>query len=1033
MLRFGDKDETSYSLPQGAAFRGLLSFQEADHDRFYGRELDTISLFERITHQEFHFGVLYGDSGCGKTSLLKAGLIPKLWESGYLPVYCRSHTDPLVTLVEECQRATRIRRKPEEDLTEYLRRVSKEMDASLVLIWDQFEEFFIHFRSRNERDSFIEFVGACCCEVNLPVKFLLSMRADFLHLVNSEMGTRIRDPLLSSRLYQLRNFDRQQASRIIDLSARRADLPFEKGLSDEVARDLAVGGAVLPSELQIVGEQLQNKRIFTPRDYRRAGGKEPLAQSYLEDVIQGSGEPQKARLLLRSLISDENTRLTLSLDEIARRMQHGRETAARLVDHFARARIINQLQDVEPWRYELMHEYLVEKINQITGMLLDATHRANRLFRQYLSNYAMDKGTRIPLGRLWSIHRHSDMDRGKTQAELIRKSFRAGLIRWGALAMLFAVGSILVAAALSITEEWEETRLGDGHVGPARQIAFSPDGSRLVSCGEDGSVIVWDFARRVRLATFNENIGQVTAVAFSNDGRWIAAGGSTGAVIVWDGSTHKRVCVLGEHPNPIGTLAFSPDSHLLLTTEGNYRTVVWETGSWKKLNDLPFGSPFGNLLFVTNRVVMECRGQAWDLETGGRANIRCQDKILHTSAALSPDRKHLATIDASGVVAFWNWGTCTPEVQATVHKDHGRAVAWSPDGNWVATGAENIVFWDAAARAQLARLESPADVWSLAFSPDSHWLVSSHGDGSILVWDAVKRELVGDLKAHSGPVSAVSFSPDGRRLASAGVDGTIIVWDTGRGTKEDVFVEENARINSLAFSPDGKSIASCAQSGIVSLWDIHDRRPRWIVESHDQWNLYCVAIAPDGRSVALDHDVLTCGDGKRVADLTTRLGPGAIYGLSFAPDGRLLACACPAAARLTLLGTADWQVVDYQKADRILQQLRVVSFSPDGQWLVTGDNNGAVRLWQAKPLRQVALIGRHKDRVKSVAFSADGRRIVSASDDKTIAIWDVKGRKLITQIGSHAAPVSSIALSIDGRIASGEWDNSVRIYNRHRV
>src|SRR5213078_4153226 len=79
------------SLPQGAAFRGLLPFQEADRDRFYGRDIDIAAVLEKVIHRQFRFGVLYGDSGCGKTSLIQAGILPRLREEGYVAVYCRSY------------------------------------------------------------------------------------------------------------------------------------------------------------------------------------------------------------------------------------------------------------------------------------------------------------------------------------------------------------------------------------------------------------------------------------------------------------------------------------------------------------------------------------------------------------------------------------------------------------------------------------------------------------------------------------------------------------------------------------------------------------------------------------------------------------------------------------------------------------------------------------------------------------------------------------------------------------------------------
>ncbi|MDQ3252606.1 MAG: ATP-binding protein, partial [Acidobacteriota bacterium] len=410
------------SLSKAIAFRGLLPFQEADRDRFFGREMETSALFDLIVHYEFRFGVLFGDSGSGKTSLIKAGLLPKLRQASYMPVYCRPYKDPLATLLEECRRLSQIQAREGESSIDYLRRVTKERHTKLVIICDQFEEFFVNFKTRRERKLFVSFVAECYHAADLPVKFFFSMRHDFLDRI-TEFDGLIPEPLMAAKRYHLHNFDEEQAAEVIEKSVRRANLPIEATLCRQVVRDLVVhdpvksDSSVLPSELQIIGEQLQSKRIFTLHQYRRAGGKEPLVHSYLEDIIQESGDREAARLIIRSLISDEDTRLTLTLREIVKRTQLGRETVKRNLRLFVESRLICEIQKDEPWRYELMHEYLIGKVNQVTGKMMDATQRANRQLKQYASQYTVDKSTRIPLGKLWLIKRYANVKRDGAEQE----------------------------------------------------------------------------------------------------------------------------------------------------------------------------------------------------------------------------------------------------------------------------------------------------------------------------------------------------------------------------------------------------------------------------------------------------------------------------------------------------------------------------------------------------------------------------------------------------------------------------------------
>lgn len=1011
-----------------AAFRGLLPFQETDRERFYGREIETRAIFDLITHSESRFAVLFGESGSGKTSLVRAGLMPRLWEAGYVTIYCRSYKDPVAAVLAECRKHSHAAARAQEAAPDYLRRVTRELGLKIMIVCDQFEEFFISFPTEAARAPFISLVADCCQRADLPVRFLFSLRADFLYHINLCFAAGIAEPLASSRLYHLRSFTAAQAAEIITRSAQQARLALEPELIAQVAEDLAVNGAVLPSELQIVGEQLQNRRVFTLLQYRQVGGKERLVHSFLEDVIQASGDRPAAQLLLRCLISEENTRLLLPLDEIARRTQCRRQTVARLLTLFVQSRLIRVVQEEEPWRYELMHEYLIEKINRTTEKVMDATQRANWLLRQYLATYAVDPHTYIPLRKLWTIRRYADQQRAGRAQELLRRSLRRVLLQGGLLMLLLALTTVVGAAVLSVSDKWEETRLSDGHSAAVRQIAFSPDGRLLVSVGEDARVLVWDFARRERLSTLTGHGNFVTAVAFSPDGQWFATGSDDRSVAVWDSARHERVALLTGHQEKILTVGFSPDGRLLASASPG-RTLLWRVGSWERVSELPIDILYGSLHFSPDsRQLLAPDGRAWDLDSGRQVADsfypRLDDAI---DSALARDASRALCVDSDGWVHFTDLRGRRALGSYRAHQDNGRAAVLSPDGRWAATGSEKILLWDATTQQKIDQLEYTAIVWGLAFSPDSRWLISSHSDGAIIVWDVAERAQVAKFNEHIAPVSAVAFSLDGQRLASVSEDRSVIVWNTATGQKDAVLMGHDSRVVAVAFAPDGRSVASTDFYGKVIFWDIATRQPRWIFQ-HPEQQTRCLAISPDGRWLVTSRAVHKASDGQ-----IALLFPNGPYSAAFSADSRLMAGVTPDSGGKIFV----WDVERGQRLEQLSftdMKCNKVAITADGRQLVTGEEDGALRLWTVGPLREQALIGRHNARVKSIAFLPDGKELVSASDDQTIALWDVGKRRLMTRIGSHTGAVLSVAISADGRrLASGEEDRSVRVYQRHRM
>jgi WD40 repeat protein len=799
-----------------APYVGLGAFQREDAGRFFGRERLVEELLATLSRTRFV--AVFGASGSGKSSLLRAGLLPRLDSA----VLCTPGTRP----VDECGR-----------------RLAELNGSDPVLVVDQFEEIFTLCRDTKTRASFVRMLADAPCRV------VIGVRADFFtHCTGfPELVDALRDGQVTVGPMTAAELQRATVQ-----PAVRVGCALESTLQATIAAEAAAQPGVLPLLSHVLLETWRRRRgnTLTLAGFQAAGGLAGALAQTAESVHGSLTERQQ--LLARSLFQ----RLTAvgedtgDVKRLVARDELDDDPDLRIVlERCTAARLLTADRD----GVELAHEALLRRWPRLRGWLEEdkeglLLHRGLIEATQTWESLGKDpgalyRGVRLTLTRDWAVAhldalstRERSFLHASTTAELRRTRRARRLVVALVILLLLAVSEAAYAMHA------EDVAAQQRDVALSRIVAGKADALRRTNSTLAAQLALaayrlapTDEARASLLGAFplpysrlRGHTAHVNTVAFNADGRMVVTASHDGTAKLWDVVEGKEVATLTGHHGTVNAAAFSPDGHTVATAGWDFTARLWNSddragravlnGHTREVNAVTFNRD-GTLLATAST---DQTAKIWDVRTG---------------AEITTLRGHT---DGLVAVAFGD-----SDVVATAGWDHRT-------GMWRLSDPTHPVF--------LTGHTAPV-VW-LAFSPDGRLLATAGQDGEVLLWDTADPRapsLLGRITGHDGVVRSVAFRGDGRVLATAGVDQTTRLWDVSAPrspTQIAVFTGHSSAVVSVAFGPDGHTLVTGSDDDTALLWKVPDlpldasQAAQWVCSAalsitRPEWDQYFPGIRFD--------------------------------------------------------------------------------------------------------------------------------------------------------------------------------------------
>lgn len=1022
-------DSVDATDPATSPYLGLAPFEPRHAEWFFGRRELVDELCTRLSRDSFV--AVFGASGSGKSSLLRAGLVPAMRADGadWRTIVLTPGPRPVEELAARLAgplgvTATAVR----DDLRANAGPLWRQLlaaggdDSRVLVVVDQFEEIFTLCGDAEERQAFVTCLVASAQGQDHRVKVVLGVRADFFARCAQypELVAALRD-----RQVLVGPMAADDLRRVVREPALLAGMKVETALVEAVVADAHGEPGALPLVSHALFETWKRRsgNTMALAAYRTVGGVHGAIAQTAEAVYADLDEHERAlakNVFLRLVALGQGTEDTRRRVTRAELLGGADEDAVTTVlTRLAAARLVTLGEDT----VEVAHEALIRSWPRLRDWLTEdreqlAAHRRLTDTAAEWENRDRDDGMLYRGVRLaeWDgeesdrlnelEHEFLEASRHRARAERAAARRRVRLAVSGLAAAVVALTVLTSVAFVQArrAEDGQQLAFSRQLVASARgQFQLDPELGLLLARRAYEVNATEETESALRQATFESRIravveshdGLITGVSFSPDGRHVATTGGDGAVRVWRyGKTLTDPVEMKAHTDYTWTPVFSPDGKRVVAASLDGNVSVWEWRSDKK------------------PVILTGNG----------------DRVW--SATFSPDGTRVVSVGDEGTVRIWD--STGGGLLKVLDEHDGRTlgVSFSPDGRQLAVsgGDKTVRIWDVATWQTIAVLSGHEDsVEALAYSPDGQRIATASTDGSVRLWDPTKPTEPVLLGTHDGTAEGVSYSHDGSRVASVGNDGTVRVWNTASRAGALVLRGHRATVIQTAFSPDDRRLVSVAEDGTARIWDVAPLGADKVLTGHDA-AAWAVVPNRDGSLVASAgaDGMIRVWNPRSTEPVAVLEGHESdVLGLAFSPDGRLIASG-GLDGTVRIWSAGSWAPVAVLRGHE--GEVWTAAFSPDSRRVVSGGTDGTVRIWSVAEKKELKKIKTKGGWVRFVAYSPVDERVATARQDGTVEIMDTTGANR-TVLGSHQAVAFAVAFSPDGRrLVSGGNDNTARIY-----